>query len=65
MAAQKAQADVLLHRLHCALSGWDTAAERRNAQGGFHSAAQARAWADGGFDAGFFFFTLHRLSSSN
>ena len=27
------------------------AAERRDAQGEFHSAAQARAWADGDFDA--------------
>jgi hypothetical protein len=31
--------------------GWDAAAERRDAQGEFHSAAQARAWADGDFDA--------------
>jgi hypothetical protein len=46
---QKAQADVLLHRLHHALPGWDAAAERRDAQGEFHSAAQARAWADGDF----------------
>jgi hypothetical protein len=37
MAAQKAQADVLLHRLHYALLGWDAAAERRDAQGEFHS----------------------------
>jgi hypothetical protein len=51
MTAQKAQADVLLHRLHYALPGWDVAAERRDAQGEFHSAAQARAWADGDFDA--------------
>jgi hypothetical protein len=52
MAAQKAQADVLLHRLHYALPGCDAAAERRNAQGEFHSAAQGRAWADGDcFDA--------------
>jgi hypothetical protein len=52
MTAQKAQADVLLHRLHYALPGWDAAAERRDAQGEFHSsAAQARAWADGDFDA--------------
>jgi hypothetical protein len=43
MAAEKAQADVLLHRLHCALPGWDVAADRRDAQGEFHSAAQARA----------------------
>jgi hypothetical protein len=28
-----------------ALPGWDAAAERRDAQGEFHSAAQARAWA--------------------
>jgi hypothetical protein len=26
---------------------WGAAAERRDAQGEFHSAAQARAWADG------------------
>jgi hypothetical protein len=44
------------HWPHCALPGWDAAAERRGAQGGFHSpAAQARAWADfvtgGDFDA--------------
>jgi hypothetical protein len=51
MAAQKAQADVPLHRLHYALPGWDAAAERRDAQGEFHSAAQARSWADGDFDA--------------
>jgi hypothetical protein len=51
MAAQKAQADVLLHRLHYALLGWDTAAERRDAQDGLRSAAQARAWAGGDFDA--------------
>ena len=52
MAAQNAQADVLLHRLHYALPGWDAAAERRDAQDEFHSAAQARAWADDGdFDA--------------
>ena len=43
MTAQKAQADVLLHRLHYALPGWDAAAERRDAQDEFHSAAQARA----------------------
>jgi hypothetical protein len=43
---------VLLHRLHYALPGWDAAAERRDAQDEFHSAAQARAWADGDFDAG-------------
>jgi hypothetical protein len=48
MTAQKAQADVLLHRLHYALPGWDAAAERRDAQGEFHSATQARAWADNG-----------------
>jgi hypothetical protein len=51
MGAQKAQADVLLHRLHYALPGWDAAVERCDAQGEFHSAAQARAWADGDFDA--------------
>jgi hypothetical protein len=45
------QADVLLHRLHYALPEWDVAAERRDAQDEFHSAAQARAWADGDFDA--------------
>jgi hypothetical protein len=44
----KAQADVLLHRLrYYALPGWDAAAERRDAQDDFHSAAQARAWTDG------------------
>ena len=42
MAAQKAQADVLIHRPHCALAGWDAAAERR----------EAREWADGDFDTG-------------
>jgi hypothetical protein len=51
MTAQKAQADVLLHRLHYALPGWDAAAERRDAQDELHSTAQARAWADGDFDA--------------
>jgi hypothetical protein len=52
MTAQKAQADVLLHRLlHYALPGWDAATERRDAQDELHSAAQARAWADGDFDA--------------
>jgi hypothetical protein len=51
MTAQKAQADVLLHRLHHALPGWDAAAERRDAQGELRSAAQARAWACGDFDA--------------
>jgi hypothetical protein len=30
--------------------GWDAAAERRGAQDELRSAAQARAWADGGFD---------------
>jgi hypothetical protein len=42
---------VLLNRLHYALPGWDAAAERRDVQDEFHSAAQARAWADGDFDA--------------
>jgi hypothetical protein len=52
ITAQKAQADVLIHRLHYALPGWDAAAERRDAQDEFHSAAQARAWADDAdFDA--------------
>jgi hypothetical protein len=51
MTAQKAQADVLLHRLHYALPGWDAAAQRRDAQDELPSAAQARAWADGDFDA--------------
>jgi hypothetical protein len=37
-------------RLHYALPGWDAAAERRDAQDELHSAAQARAWADGDFD---------------
>jgi hypothetical protein len=31
--------------------GWDAAAERRDAQDELHSAAQARACADGDFDA--------------
>jgi hypothetical protein len=31
--------------------GWDAAAERRDAQDGFHSAAQAGVWAGGDFDA--------------
>jgi hypothetical protein len=30
---------------------WDAAAERHDAQDEFHSAAHARAWADGDFDA--------------
>jgi hypothetical protein len=34
MTSQKAQADVLLHRLHYALPGWDAAAERRDAHSG-------------------------------
>jgi hypothetical protein len=53
MTAQKAQADMPLHRLHYALQGQGrgAATERRDAQGDFHSAAQARAWADGDFDA--------------
>ena len=42
---------MLLRRLHYALPGWDAAAERRDTQGGFDSATQARAWADGDFDA--------------
>jgi hypothetical protein len=46
MTAQKAQADVLLHRLHYALPSWDAAAERCGTQDELHSAAQARAWAD-------------------
>jgi hypothetical protein len=29
--------------------GWDTVAERRDAQDELYSAAQARAWADGAF----------------
>jgi hypothetical protein len=38
--------------MHPPLPGWDAAAERRDAQAGFHSAAaRARAWADGDFDA--------------
>jgi hypothetical protein len=54
--AQKAQADVLIypHRLHYALPGWDgrRGGEARDAQDELHSAAQARAWADGEhFDA--------------
>jgi hypothetical protein len=55
MTAQKAQADVLLYRLHYALPGWDAAADgARGAMrktSSLHSAAQARAWADGDFDA--------------
>jgi hypothetical protein len=51
MTAQKAQADVLLRRLHYALPGWDAGAERRNAQDEHHSADQARAWAGGDFGA--------------
>ena len=44
MTAQKAQADVLLHRLHYALlPGWDAAAERRDAQDELHSAAATRS----------------------
>jgi hypothetical protein len=31
--------------------GWDAAAERRDAQDELRSAAQARAWAGGDFDA--------------
>jgi hypothetical protein len=31
--------------------GWDAAVERRDAQDELHSAAQARAWADGDFNA--------------
>jgi hypothetical protein len=46
---------VLLHRLHYALPGWGAAAGRHDAQDEFHSAAQARAWADGDFDADFGF----------
>jgi hypothetical protein len=44
---------VLLHRLHYALpgSGVGRRGERRDAQDELHSAAQARAWADGDFDA--------------
>jgi hypothetical protein len=41
MAAKKAQADVLLHRLHYALPGRGAAAERRDVQGAFQSAPQA------------------------
>jgi hypothetical protein len=37
--AQKAQADVLLHRLHYVLPGWDAAAGRCKAQGEFHCVA--------------------------
>jgi hypothetical protein len=50
-AQQKAQADVLLHRLHYALPGWDAAAERCDVQDELHSAPHARAWADDDFDA--------------
>jgi hypothetical protein len=44
----------LLLLMSCYLSrsnGRRAAAERRDAQDEFHSAAQARAWADGDFDA--------------
>jgi hypothetical protein len=61
MAVQKAQADVLLHRLHCALRAarlGKRAREARYAQGEFHEAVQPRReWADthqhlhGDFDA--------------
>jgi hypothetical protein len=51
MTAQKAQANVLLHHLHYALPGWDAAAERRDSQDKLHTTAQARAWADGDFNA--------------
>jgi hypothetical protein len=37
--------------LNYVLPGWDAAVERRDAQDEFHSAAQARAWVDGGFGA--------------
>jgi hypothetical protein len=52
MPAQMAQVDVLLRRIHYTLPGWNTATERRDAHGEFQSAVQARAWADGDFDAG-------------
>jgi hypothetical protein len=42
MTAQKAQADVLLYRLHYALPGGDAAAERRDAQLRASSTAQPR-----------------------
>jgi hypothetical protein len=51
MPAQKAHSDVLLRRLHYALPAWDAAEERRDAQDEFPSAAQARAWVYGDFDA--------------
>jgi hypothetical protein len=41
---------LLLHRLRCALPGWDAAAERRCAQDELHYAAPARAWAWAGDD---------------
>jgi hypothetical protein len=44
LAARKAQADVLLHRLHYALPGRDAAVERRGVQGERHSPTQARGW---------------------
>jgi hypothetical protein len=46
MAVQKAQADVLINRLHYALPGWDGAEGRRNAQEGFYESAQAWEFAD-------------------
>jgi hypothetical protein len=49
-----------------ALPGWDAAAERRDTQDELHSAAQARAWADGDFDAdhGFAFDGVGRAAQS-
>jgi hypothetical protein len=45
MAVQKAQADVLINRLHYALPGWDGAEGRRDAQEGSYESAQAREFA--------------------
>jgi hypothetical protein len=42
MAAQKAQAGVLINHLHYALPGWDGAGGRRGAQGGPYESAQAQ-----------------------
>jgi hypothetical protein len=46
MAVRKAQAGVLINRLHYALTGWDGAEGRRNAQEDLYESAQARGFAD-------------------
>jgi hypothetical protein len=45
VAVQKAQAAMLIDRLHYALSGWDGAEGRRDAQECFYESAQAREFA--------------------